>query len=224
MKTCEKCQVSFSTNRKICPFCSEPLKKLEEEGNVDRYPPFQLPSYKTNFLYKLFVFLAVSGMVISTLVNFFTRQPGDRIWALYVIAIVLYLWFLVKKTILSTVNVARRFVFQSIVLVIVAYLIDWLSSSTGWSLTYLAPFLTVASTLTIVIMIMVKKIRFSEDIIYLFMALLLGFVPLLFYFVGITDLLWPALLSSGFSLLIFVGMFVFASKQTRAELKKRFHI
>jgi hypothetical protein len=53
---------------------------------------------------------------------------------------------------------------------------------------------------------------------------ILGFIPFILYLMGLIDELWPSLAAATLSFVTIVGMIVFADKETKEELKKRFHI
>jgi hypothetical protein len=59
---------------------------------------------------------------------------------------------------------------------------------------------------------------------YLFDAIILGFIPLILWLFNIVDVLWPSLTAASLSFATIVGMLVFADKETQEEMKRRFHI
>lgn len=224
MKRCTKCNVNIHTDRKTCPLCNEVLTKINDLNEEPVYPKYNYNDPRKSIFYRLLVFLSWSVIIVSVLTNIATLKNNNRPWSVYCVAGVIYLWILIRSTILSKNNIAMKLVVQNITSSLLVYLIDYLSGSVGWSLNYVIPALSVAATFSIVIILMIKYIKYSDYILYLVSSICLGFVPLGLYFFKLSTILWPSLASAAFSFVVILGMIVFADRETKSELKKRFHI
>ena len=49
-------------------------------------------------------------------------------------------------------------------------------------------------------------------------------IPLILWTFKLVTALWPSLVAACFSLMVFLGMLIFADKATKEEFNKRFHI
>ena len=131
---------------------------------------------------------------------------------------------LIKYSIIYRGNPAKKIVIKMIALSILVVVVDFIARSTGWSYTYVVPFLSLASSATIGIILLTKSIRYSDYILYLFSSLLIGLIPFILWIFKLVKVLWPSLTAACFSLVVFLAMLVFADREIRDELKKRFHI
>lgn len=225
MKRCLKCGVDINTNRKTCPLCYEKLIELEkDELEYTPYPEYKQPKKKTNFFLKSSVFLAISAIIITALINLVTYSPAGGWWSIYVLIAMLYFLVLVKSSILSYSNTAKKIVIQMVAISVFVVVIDFYTHSTGWSYVYGVPFLSLISSLTIGIILLTKTIRYSDYIIYLMSSLLVGFIPFILWSFQLVKVLWPSLAAACFSLIIFLAMLTLADRETKDEFKKRFHI
>lgn len=224
MKHCDKCQVDVSTKRQTCPLCGDFLHETEPKKEIllNEYPPFVPIVKEYNVLLRIIYFIGFCGIIISALVNFFTYDGVT--WVIYVTLGVLYLFILLKNTIMSRKPVARKLIVQMIVLSAILYGVDYYSGFGRWSIDYVIPFLTIGTTLSIIMVVLIKPMRYEDYVIYMFLTAFLGFIPLIFYLFQIIDVLWPSISAAGLSLVVIVGMIIFADRKTKNELKKRFHI
>jgi len=225
MKQCPKCEVNINTNRKTCPLCYEKLTDLDKEKlEHSIYPEYRQPKKKTNFFFRSAIFLAIAAMIITALVNIVTYKEEGGWWSFYVLVSMAYFLVLIKYSIISRGNPAKKIVIQMIALSILVVVVDFIARSTGWSYTYVVPFLSLASSATIGIILLTKSIRYSDYILYLFSSLLIGLIPFILWIFKLVKVLWPSLTAACFSLVVFLAMLVFADREIRDELRKRFHI
>jgi len=225
MKQCPKCGVSINTNRKTCPLCYEKLNDLDKEKlEYTVYPEYRQPKKKTNFFLKSTIFLAITAILITALVNLVTYNEESSWWSFYVLVSMVYFLVLINSSILSRGNPAKKIIVQMITISVLVVMVDFIAHSTGWSYTYVVPFLSLASSVTIGIILLTKSIRYSDYIIYLLSSLFIGLIPFVLWIFKLVPILWPSLAAACFSLVIFLAMLVFADREIRDEFKKRFHI
>ena len=78
--------------------------------------------------------------------------------------------------------------------------------------------------MAIALIVLVKRIDWHEYLVYLLAIAILGFAPLVFYYTNLTNIAWPALISTLISALILISLFLFWSKPLKSEIQKRFHM
>ncbi|MGD9604692.1 MAG: DUF6320 domain-containing protein [Bacilli bacterium] len=225
MKRCHKCQVNFNTERKSCPLCNEVLEDLNQsELQFPVYPkPDQAPKKENRFIQSL-SFLSIMGIAVSAIVNFMTFKENPHYWSALVAISVFYFWILLKSTFRNKGNIPLKLIIQMLTLSITTYAIDYFSESTGWALNYVIPFLSMASLIAIIFMLLFNSKKINDYLMYLISSNLIGFIPFVLWIFKIVEVLWPSLAAAGLSFSVFVGFLVFARKELKDEFKRRFHV
>jgi len=174
---------------------------------------------------KLFLFLSIVGAFVSIVVNAMTFDSSKpTFWSVIVIGCILYAWVLIRNTIIAKINIGRKLLFQTIALPLLLIVIEKMTLTSNWALDYIAPFLTVIATVAILMLVFIRPSKYGEYVIYLLMMNMLGVVPIALFYMGIIMILWPSVIAASLSFLTFLGMWVFAGRETKNELKKIFHI
>lgn len=227
MKKCLKCNLKVNTFKKTCPLCGEILTDDKETLEVVPYPNYKVQAKKKNVALKIIKFLLIIASIASIVINYYTFSSFNYLWSVIVLASAIYLWLFLKDTILSKRLMAQRLVILSIASSVFFILVDLVSLNDyklNWSIEYMVPFISIASTLTILFILFIKKIKYRSYLLHLFASIIIGFVPLVLILTNVVNVVWPSLASSGLSLATIIGIFIFADKETRSEIKKRFHI
>lgn len=230
MKHCTKCNVNVETVKKLCPLCGELLIVIDDKDNeVALYPQYRVQAKSRNVVFRLFLFLSIVAIIVSVFININVIKDNNVWWSGYIVASILYLWILVRHTIISKSNFASRMVIQTVSLSCYMMIIDLLSRMPNeftltWSIDYVIPFITIATTLIILFVIVIRKIKYKDYLIHLFSSLVLDFIPLILYFVNVIDVFWPSAAAALVSIATIIGIAIFADKETKTEIKKRFHI
>ena len=99
MKRCENCRVLLPDNQKNCPLCHRSLPGGPEETvlpNPDfpAYPQVQLKKFRAVF-FRIALFLSAAAGIVTLFINWMTWEQAPRLWSLFVIIPLLYLWLLV---------------------------------------------------------------------------------------------------------------------------------
>lgn len=219
MKKCPKCLVEVKSNRRTCPLCGQ---MLEGEGTTQpTYPSYQPITKQINLMLRIILFITLVAGLTSLLINVLTYV--DTWWAAYVILGLIYMWIVIKSTILSHRNVAKKLLIQMIALSLIVIAVEKISKSSGWALDYVVPSICGLTTIAIIILIMSKKMRYNDYLLYLLTTVLISFVPIILYWSDVVAVLWPSVTAAGISVVTILGMVIFADKATKDELKKRFH-
>jgi len=225
MKKCHKCNVLVDTERKTCPLCFEILKLTDDESvSASPYPKPENTIVVRSIFLRVMSFLTIIGVIGAVAVNFVTFKLNPTYWSLIVVMAVGYFWILIKSTFRGNGNVPMRLVVQMIALSILTYSIDRIAGYGGWSINYVIPFLSILSILAINFILIGNGFKYNDYLLYLFAAFVLGFIPSILWVFNRVDLLWPSLSAVSFSFSTIVGMLIFADRETKEELKKRFHI
>lgn len=227
MKRCEKCKLDVLTFKKTCPLCGELLHNDNEPVEMVLYPSFKVQVKNKNIPLRIILFLLIVSSIVSMIVNYYTYEAYSLPWSVIVVASSIYAWILLKHTILSRHTMAKRFVVLSIASSVLFILIDLVTKDDyklNWSIDYMLPFMSIASTFTIIFILFIKKIKYRSYLLHLFASIVIGFVPFILLMLNIAKVSWPSLTSGCMSLVTLIGLFIFADTETKREIKKRFHI
>lgn len=231
MKQCRQCGVRVRTGREKCPLCYADLSDMDGQGQPDAYPqPNAAHEHKQGYrvVPRIFLFLSLLAAAVSISVNLLVDRLHTH-WSLLVIGGILFVWLLVRYVIMGKVNIARRLMIQLLGAAGFALLLEWFITGgiyQGWALTYVIPFMNVAATLAITMILCIRYLRWTAYTLYQFLTALLGLLPLLFWLAGwiMPGQWWPSLASAFYSLATLAGMFIFADRKYKNELIRRFHL
>lgn len=225
MKFCDKCHVFIRGHSKQCPLCNEVLEADKEQGNHDEpegYPYIQEKWAKNRFLFWLCLILSAVGSCVCILINL--TASSRVLWSLIVVTALLLLWETVGFMILSKKNIGWRLFAQMLAVMLVLITIDAVTGWRAWSIAYIAPFVTVASSFVMTVIFYINRTKWREYILFQMIIATNGFIPVILFWCGLTSIIWPAAAGALYSLVTFTGMLIFADKQMKNELTKRFHL
>jgi hypothetical protein len=222
MKYCKKCNVYVRSGSRKCPLCFSGLTATDEADSPAGYPDLTEQSGKYNILLRLFLFLSVSVTLLSVVVNIWCWH--GILWSFIVMTGILLLWETIGLMILSKKNAGLKVISQTLVVLILLITIDSVLGWKQWSIGLIAPFIIIASTCAMTIVLYINRTKWREYMLFQFLITINGFIPVLLYWIGITKIIWPGAVGALYSLLTLLGMMIFADKQFKNELKKRFHV
>jgi hypothetical protein len=213
---CPKCLVEVKSNRRTCPLCGQ---MLEGEGSTHpTYPPYQPVIKQVNLMLRIILFITLVAGLTSLLINILTYV--DTWWAGYVILGLIYMWIVIKSTILSRRNVAKKLLTQMITLSLIVIAIEKIRKHQDGLLIMSCIHLRTHH-IAISLLIMSKK---CVSMITLYL------ITTVSSFCSDDSILeqrccsfWPSVYRCGNFRGHHLGLIIFASTATKDELKKRFH-
>jgi len=222
MKYCEKCKLSVNSPVDHCPLCYANLARQSGEPEPLCYPDFSGEAEKYNILFRILLFLSLTICVVCVTINLITFV--NIWWCLVVVGNVVYMWAAIGTAVRRRSKIGYNILVQVICLALFLVLLDWFSGHKNWSLNYVVPFLFISATLSITVIIIVRRMALHEFLLYFILTAFLGFIPIILLVFRQVTVLWPSLVSALYSALSLVSLFIFADKATKNELKKRFHV
>jgi hypothetical protein len=222
MKYCEKCGINIRGTEQRCPLCFSALEAIDDEAESTGYPELRTFSAKGSFLVRLFVFFSVAGSLTCLLINLLCWQ--GVLWSLIVVTGLLLVWKTVGLMILSRRNVGLKVIAQTVAVLLLLITIDAVTGWNQWSIGIVTPFVIIAATCVMTIVLYVKRAKWREYMLFQLVITINGFIPVILALCGLTKIVWPGAVGALYSLLTFVGMLLFANRQFKSELKKRFHV
>jgi len=226
MKWCEQCKVHVNTDRKVCPLCFNSLKEEESFDDYQPYPKRKVKKKKPKIAYKIFLFLCIISVLVTAIINFTTHKEGESWWSLFVFFGVLYVFTLVRSTILSRIYIIKRLVIQELIISLLLFAVDSLAGDLGWSYTIVIPLVIASTNCANAMIMMINHKHFGDGFIAMLFSLLLGCIPFILQLFNIIEgeSLWAPLVSACFSVCVLAGIFIFGGRVSKEELEKRFHV
>jgi len=221
MNQCHNCGVWVKNT--TCPLCH---RGVADSFSIekDAYPTYPTVNEgkKHKTIVKVALFITISLISIALVVNILT--PSHNIWFVYFVSIIFYVFISFYHTILSSSHIGEKILVQ---LICLSSLLVWLTILSGggkWALNYMVPFLVDAAILLITVITIRKRMSWRSYVGFILSMILIGFVPVLLYIVGIVTVLWPSIITALYSFLTFTGMLIFSDTTFKSELLRRFHL
>jgi len=223
MKYCKKCDVSINSPVSRCPLCYATLIGKDNMPEPVAYPELAQAAARYNMLFRILLFLSLTASVVCVTINLVTTPA--RLWSAVVIANIVYMWIAIGTAMRKHAKLGHTIMIQGISLAGLIMVMNlFFDTRVNWAFNYALPFLFFSVTLSITIIVIVKRMAIRDFILYFILTALMGLLPLLALAMGLVTVIWPSLVSAIYSGLALVSIFIFADNATKIELKKRFHI
>jgi len=220
MRLCNRCHVHIENDIDLCPLCGQ--NTAEIDGHYELDYPTNISKKKFKYLIRLIIFLAI--VAIATILTIDFVVPEHSLWAVIAMVTTLYLTITIIFAVRSHRNLGLMILANVIGFSLFMIFIDSQTGTVWWSINYLVPAVIMLGTTIITIIIVFKPMLLRDYIIYQFIIALLGVAPLIIWLLKIATVDWLIIASAVYSLLTFIGMFIFKDRRTKHELKKRFHM
>jgi len=219
--SCDNCKVTLKGKHKVCPLCGGIIPENEEqEEEVFPYIPTIYQEF--NILIRTMILLSISAVIISFAVNaIFTRESR---WSILVAAGILCMWISLFFIIRKKNNIPKTIVWQVALISILSVLWDKSIGWLGWSLDFVIPTVCVGAIIVMAIAAKLLKIGVRDLIIYLFVDVIFGFVPIIFLLLGWLHILFPSIICVAASAISLSALILFEGDNMKTELNKRMHI
>lgn len=220
MNKCSHCGVQILDDTEHCPLCHSVLEELGEGNNT--YPNVYHKNKKVNFIFRLFLFLAIVLAVAVVAANLLL--DSKIWWSAIVVAIEIYgmwMFYLFAKDHSGYRTRILNGIFGAVLLIV---LIDEVMGYDGWSVNYVFPAAMILTDGALLLLMLINRRNWQSYLIFQIAMVLIGLAAMLFIFLGwITS---PTLSVVAFiiSVLIFVGTVILGGRTAKNELKRRFHI
>ena len=112
MKHCNNCNIDVNSDSSFCPLC---YNNLETKDAMESTPLYELcekkprSDVKTYFITRLFTLFSLIIIGGCLFINFIVK---GKPWSLIVVSSILYLWVLIRHTIMSLRNTFEKVFLQ----------------------------------------------------------------------------------------------------------------
>lgn len=221
---CPNCSVTIIGKKDYCPLCGGNVNsKQAEELFFPDYESIYEPTKKISTK-KILLFLMISIITISIILNIVTYETYPKKWSILVAASLIFAWFSIQNSFLTKAHIGKRIFYSYLSISLFTFVIDFFTGFSRWSINYVIPLAGVASTFFLTVSAIIRRSLWRDDAGYLLVMLLLNILPIIGLLFNITNVVWTSVLSILYATISLIGMFIFADKKFIEELKKRFHL
>lgn len=224
MKHCNHCNIDVNTTNSYCPLCYNTLETKNNDKMsglydvCDKKPRSDVKNHFLLRLFTLFSIIAIAGVVFINLI------VGGRPWAGIVISSIIYLWILIRHTIVSYRNTFEKVFLQLIGISLILISTSFVSVENDWFLNYVLPSVLIGAGLTLLMVLFCSRKRknymFSFFIIYLLMII----AGVVFWCTSFAEYKLLYSICVIINSLIVIGMLLMDFKTIKTEFLKKFHL
>ncbi len=177
---------------------------------------------KTNIIMKILVLISVVISFVSIVINELCTREFK--WSFIVILGILYTWITTLYSIRKNVNIASHVVIQTICISILVILLDIIIGYKKWSLEIAFPIIIGVANITIFVLTIVSHKKYFKYAIYQLCIFVISMIPVILFFIHITEKWLPMVICSGIAVISFVNTIFLCGKDLKQEMERLFHI
>jgi hypothetical protein len=121
-------------------------------------------------------------------------------------------------------NIPKTIVWQVVLISILSVIWDWSIGWLGWSINFVIPTICFGAMIVMAIAAKILKIGVRDLIVYLFIDIIFGFIPIIFILTGILSVAFPSIICVATSAISLSALILFQGDNMKAELRKKMHI
>ncbi len=226
MQNCENCKITLKGNYDVCPLCGGLLQE-KGEGKATSQLEEVFPNIPTifqefNIFIRIIIMISLAAIIISFAVNLiFTK---DSRWSLIVAASIACMWISLFIIIRKKNNIPKTIIWQVALIGILSVLWDWSMGWLGWSINFVIPGICIGAMVVMAIAAKILKIGVRDLLVYLFIDIIFGFVPVIFILSGDLYITFPSVICVATSAISLSAIVLFEGDNMKSELKKKMHI
>ena len=221
MQKCDNCKVSLKGNYPVCPLCGGILHENEEKSE-EVFPNLPTIFQEFNIFIRVIILISIVAIIISLAINMiFTK---DSRWSLIVAAGIACMWISLFIIIRKKNNIPKTIIWQVVVIGILSVLWDWSMGWLGWSIDFVIPAICFGAMIVMAIAAKILKIGVRDLLVYLFIDIIFGFIPIIFLLTGVLKVIFPSVICVATSTISLAALILFQGDNMKAELKKKMHI
>lgn len=224
MKYCRNCNLKIDNDVERCLFCDSKLEELDNYYSSS-FPLKKPRGYYVDKLKRILIFSFISLFLISYLLKLYLFN--DRPYHIFVLVTSFFAYFIISKSIeYSKGIVAKISTINMLVAIYGIYIFHFFEIDVfKIYFTYIFPGITVIGLIAMLIVFLVTKGKnIHDEFIYIFVSSLFGMIPFIFILFNIIEVTFIASITSLFSFLVLMAFIFFVYKDSKEELKRRFHI
>ncbi len=229
MTYCQHCHVHMSQTHETCPICGRQVKKTDIKPDIvlQEFPKLTVTTNKALIAIRILLALSTVVSLIVGLINFLTYQDNPTLWSLIIIGIIFYIWLFIAQVVLTKRTYSKRILNHVIGVSLLLVIADLFTGWQRWSLTYAIPFILLATTVGLPVVVVSIPKKYHTQVTQLLKLIALDMIPLILFYITnwmIPGELWPVLTAAWSGFLLLICMFIIAPKTTIQEIYKQLHV
>ena len=222
MKHCENCKVNVNTDKPYCPLCYSELEGENNNNLVYKTKDKMCKKRKSaNLVQNIFIFMTICILVVNFFVNFLTNSK--LLWCLIVLFSLLYIWILVRHTILSRRSIFEKILFQFLGIFGILFSTYLISGGGEWFFNYVIPSITLVTTVvTLILCFSITRNNHLASFFFLFVLMLIFSV--ISFATNLDKFKLLSQINAILNGLIIVGILIFRFKALKQAISKNFNM
>lgn len=217
MKVCKKCDVEVDTIGEFCPLCNSFIGQNRDSS----YPVIKTTSV-WNFVKRLMLLVIVAISSIVALLNY-TLTPNTS-WSLFVIVGLVSMYAIFLGVMKGRRRIVAMMFYMCFLIILITITWDNLIGYRGWSINYVMPSLAISYGLFLIVMRFISNFSLRDNTIYIYLHILLEFLPLALYYKNIVTFKPLAVISAVFGIINLLVLLVFDFSHFKKDIAMRLHI
>ena len=170
-------------------------------------------------IFRVFTFLCIMAVVVCAITDYMIS--GALGWFWFAAAGDACSWLLVAVAYGKRRNILKNEMWQLLLVTVLAVLWDHYTGWIGWSLDLVLPIGALGVLCSMAVIAKVQHLEREEYLFYLIQAAMAGCIPAILVWVKVIQFVYPAMICSGISFLVLVGLLLFQKKDTLGEFHKK---
>ena len=222
MKHCDYCNMDINTDKPYCPLC---YGELDGENSTNLvYKTKDKLIKKVNggkIVQNIFLYISICLLVVSFFVNFLTSK--DLWWSFIILFGVIYVWILVRHTIISRRSIFEKILFQFLGVCAILFFTSLISGGGEWLFNYVIPSVAlVTSIVTLILCFSITRNNHLSSFFLLFILMLISSIILILTKLDSFKLLNQ--INVVLNTLIILGILIFRFKALKQSIQKTFNM
>lgn len=201
-----------------CPLCYSVLVQDDDLENM--YPDVRMRIKKLMLISRIYLFCVLVAEAILLWINI---RIGGRLWSLIAGMVLLYIYLMLRYTVLGKTSYRKKVIVSILVGVISLIAVDYLTGRIGWSFEYAIPTLIIGMNFYLIYVMIDRMRTWQSYIMWQIGIVLCSLGPAVMYLLQIVKTQY-ALLPLALSAATLAGMFIIGGNRAKSELKRRFHM
>ena len=210
MRRCNKCGVNVRGSGQVCPLCQS---RLTGEAEPDVFPSIPTVYSQFEMLFKLLIFITVSGGLISVALDLMIADGLS--WSVFVLLGIVCFWVRIFP---------KNITYQVVLVGIISVVWDFVTGWYGWSIDFVIPIACVVAITSLGIIGKVLKMPSGDYIFSMIADGLFGIIPMILYALKLVHIIYPSIICFTLSLISIASLLIFDGSNIVSGMKKRMHL
>nr|MBQ4318727.1 hypothetical protein [Clostridia bacterium] len=219
MRRCNKCGVNVRGSGQVCPLCQS---RLTGEAEPDVFPSIPTVYSQFEMLFKLLIFITVSGGLISVALDLMIVDGLS--WSVFVLLGIVCFWVLIFFAVRKRNNIPKNITYQVVLVGIISVVWDFVTGWYGWSIDFVIPIACVVAITSLGIIGKVLKMPSGDYIFSMIADGLFGIIPMILYALKLVHIIYPSIICFTLSLISIASLLIFDGSNIVSGMKKRMHL